>query len=338
MRVGSSTAGTAVIAIGGNSLIRAGETTSVATESAHVVETCRAIAAIAARGWQLVITHGNGPQVGAALRRSELAAPEAYPLPLDVCVASTQGEIGVLLQQGLADACRTQGVARPVATVLTQVVVDPSDAAFARPTKPIGPFYSLIADAERLRRSGCTLLEQPPHGYRRVVASPEPLEVVEEPAIRALLDAGVIVVALGGGGVPVVRRDGGLHGIEAVVDKDLASALLAMRLHADVFVLSTDVEGIYLNFDRPDAKLLREVTDEELAGLTAAGHFPPGTMGPKVKAIERFLRAGGREAIVTSPDRLVAALDGRAGTRIRHARKAAAAREESESSWSAYGR
>lgn len=295
---------TVLIAIGGNSLIPAGEPATVATQRGHVAETCRAIADIAARGWQVVLTHGNGPQVGAALLRSERAAGEIYGLPLDACVASTQGEIGFLLQQTLDNALRAKGLRHPVATVLTQVVVAPTDPAFVHPTKPIG--------------SG---------DQRRLVPSPEPLEIVEERVVRTLVDAGVIVIALGGGGIPVVRRRHRLEGVEAVVDKDLASALLAIRLHVDVLLISTDTDGIWLDFGRPDAHRLTDISARELRRHAAAGQFPPGTMGPKVEAALRFIAAGGREAIVTSPDRLVAAMDGQAGTHV-FARLALDAKDE----------
>jgi carbamate kinase len=307
---------TVLVAIGGNSLIRPGEPTTAATQRVHVAETCRALADIVALGNRVVVTHGNGPQVGAALRRSELGAVDAYPLPLDMCVASTQGEIGVLLQQALGEALGARAVRPPIATILTQVVVSPDDPAFAEQTKPVGPFYSL-AEAETRRRAGWTLIQEAPHGYRRAVASPVPLEIVEEPAIRALVNAGVVVIAVGGGGVPVVRRDGRIGGIEAVIDKDLASALLATHLGVDVFAMSTDVDRMYLNFARPDARGLGQVTADELRQFAADGHFPAGTMGPKVEAALQFMAAGGAEVIVTSPDRLVAAIEGHdEGTRV----------------------
>jgi carbamate kinase len=300
---------TALVAIGGNSLVRAGEPSTVAAQRAHVVEVCGVLAELVAAGWRLVVTHGNGPQVGAALRRSELGAADAYQLPLDICVASTQGEIGLLLQQGLREALDRRAIECPVATVLTQVAVSPDDQAFARPSKPVGAFYS-EADADARRRAGWSLVEEPPHGYRRVVASPEPLAIVEERAIRALLDAGVLVIALGGGGVPVVQRGGRLEGVEAVIDKDLASALLAIHLRVRVLALVTDVDRVYVNFAQPDARGLATVTPDELRRLASGGHFPPGTMGPKVEAAERFIAAGGSEVIVTSPDRLLAAIEG----------------------------
>ncbi len=314
---------TVLIAIGGNALIRANEPATVGTERIHVRETCRAIADVVSDGWRVVITHGNGPQVGAALVRSERAAGEAYPLPLDVCVACTQGEIGVLLQQALGEALETKGIHRPVATVLSQVVVDPDDPALTRPTKPIGPFYPRTEIAACERR-GWTMVEEPPHGWRRVVPSPEPLKIVEGSVIRALVDANVLVIALGGGGIPVVQQGQGVTGVEAVIDKDLASALLATQLQVDRLVLATDVDRIYLDFGTPRARGLDAVTTEELRRHAAAGHFPAGSMGPKVEAALRFVHAGGVEAIVTSYERLMLALQGRAGSRVRLAARAGA--------------
>jgi carbamate kinase len=282
---------------------------------AHVEETCRALARVVAAGWRVVVTHGNGPQVGAELIRSELAAREAYPLPLDVCVASTQGEIGFLLQQALGAALGAAGVRRPVATVLAQVAVARDDPGFARPTKPIGPFYSRT-EAEARRSLGWVMVEVPPHGYRRVVASPEPLEIVEEPVIRTLAEAGIVVITLGGGGIPVVRNAHRLTGIEAVVDKDASSALLAIRLQVDRLVLATDVDRLYLDFGTASARGLDRVTCDDLRRLAAAGHFPPGTMGPKVDAAIRFVEAGGREAIIAAYDALEAAIAGGRGTHV----------------------
>lgn len=313
---------TLLVAIGGNSLMRAGEPPTIESQRAHIAETCRALAEVVCRGWRVVLTHGNGPQVGAALRRSEIAAADAYTLPLDVCVASTEGEIGTLLQQALSNELAARSACRPVATLLSHVVVSAADPAFSKPSKPVGPFYS-SAQADARRVSGWSLVEEPPHGYRRVVPSPAPLDIVEEPVIRALVDAGIVVIALGGGGVPVVQRDGRLQAAEAVIDKDLASALLASRLGVDVFVMSTDVDYVYVDFAGPAARPLCTVSERELRRLADDGQFPPGTMGPKVEAALRFLGAGGCEAIVTSPGQLVAALEGRHGTHVireRHAR------------------
>jgi carbamate kinase len=219
------------------------------------METCRGLADIICGGWRVVVTHGNGPQVGAALRRSEITAADVYPLPLDVCVASTQGEIGTLLQQALANELAVRGRATPIATVLTHVIVSPTDPAFTEPTKLVGPFYS-TADADARRALGWTVVEEPPHGYRRAVPSPEPLTIIEEPIIRTLVESAAVTIALGGGGVPIVRRHGALESVEAVIDKDLGSALLASRLPVDVFVMSTDVDYVYVNFAREDARPL----------------------------------------------------------------------------------
>jgi len=307
---------TAVVAIGGNSLLRPGEDWSVAVEREHVVETCRAIAAMVAAGWRVVVTHGNGPQVGAALLRSERGEPDAYPLPLDLCVASTQAEIGFLLACALDEALADLRSATRSATVLTRVAVNPEDPALARPSKPIGPHLdaSLL---ERGRTAGWALTEEPPHGHRRLVPSPEPLEIIDIEAIQALLEAGRVVIALGGGGIPVVREGRRLRGIEAVVDKDLASALLATELGAELLAVLTDVDAIELWRGRPEARPLGTVTPDALRQHTAEGHFPEGSMGPKVEALLRFIDGGGQHAFVTSPRCLGRALEGEAGTHLR---------------------
>jgi carbamate kinase len=306
---------TVLVAVGGNALLRACDAPTIAAERARVSEVARGIAHIVAEGWRVVLTHGNGPQVGAELLRSERAAGEAYPLPLDVCVACTQGEIGCLLQQALASAFGAEQIHRPVVTVLTQVLVSPDDPAFGSPSKPIGRWYTAEAAAERTR-AGWTMVEVPPHGFRRVVPSPEPLLVVEHRAVRKLLDAGAVVIALGGGGIPVVRVDGILRGVEAVVDKDLASALLAQRLGVDAFVIATDVDRVYLDFGEDRARGLEMVSTADLRRHAAAGCFPAGSMGPKVEALLRFVEGGGPRGIVTSHERLPAALHGHAGTHV----------------------
>jgi carbamate kinase len=267
-------------------------------------------------GWRIVITHGNGPQVGAELLRSAHAAADAYPLPLDVCVACTQGEIGSLLQQAVAAALAAAGLRRAVVTVLTHVVVSAGDPAFAHPSKPIGPWYSR-EQAEAARRDGWTIHEIPPHGFRRVVASPEPLRIVEEDAIRTLLTAGIVVIALGGGGIPVVPSWQGLRGTEAVIDKDLASSLLASHLGVERFLIATDVERVYLGYGRPGARPLDTVSADVLRRHAEAHPFAAGSMGPKVDAALRFVEATGGDAIITAHDHLVPALQGRAGTHVR---------------------
>ena len=307
---------TAVVAIGGNSLIRSGEKGTIVEQFANARRTAEAIVQIIRLGFHVVITHGNGPQVGAALLRSERSADHVYTHPLDVCDATTQGEIGYLLQQSLIGALADAGLNTPVATVLTQVVVSPTDPAMERPTKPIGPFYSAKEAEARQRQLGWRVVEDASRGYRRVVPSPEPIEIVEEGVIRRLADTGVLVIAVGGGGIPVVRSGRGLRGIEAVIDKDRASALLASRLRSDVFIISTDTDRVCLNYKKPNQQPLARVTASEMERHQADGHFPPGNMGPKIESALRFLREGGREVIITSYEHLLDAVRGEAGTHI----------------------
>ncbi len=308
--------GSVLIAIGGNSLIRAGEKGSITEQTANARRVSRAIAGLLAQGFRVVVTHGNGPQVGAALLRSERAAGQVYEQGLDVCVASTQGEIGYLLQQSLEQEIRDARLPNQVATVLTQVVVDQEDPAFANPTKPVGPFFSRSAADEKTRLFGWTMVEDASRGYRRVVPSPEPLEIVEEELIRRILNQEILAIAVGGGGIPVVRRSGELKGVDAVIDKDRASVLLALRLPVDLVVFSTGADYVYLNFRKPDQRALIRVGVSELRGYYESGQFPPGSMGPKVEAAIRFLKAGGKRAIVTSLENLAEAVIGDAGTHI----------------------
>lgn len=307
---------TALIAVGGNSLIRAGEKGTVAEQLVNTRRTADAVVQIIRAGYRVVLTHGNGPQVGAALLRSERAADQVYSHPLDVCDASTQGEIGYLLQQSLVNALADAGMRTPVAAVLTQVVVSGDDPAMREPSKPIGPFYSRAEAEARHRQFGWTVVEDAARGWRRVVPSPEPLEIVEEPSIRALIDAGALVIAAGGGGIPVVRAGRGFRGIEAVIDKDRASALLASRLQVEIFIISTDADRVYVNYRKPDQRPLDRTTADEIERYYREGQFPPGNMGPKVESALRFLRAGGREVIITSYERLFDAVRGQAGTHI----------------------
>jgi carbamate kinase len=306
----------ALVAIGGNSLIRAGEKGTIAEQLANTRRTAAAVVGLIQDGFSLVLTHGNGPQVGAALIRSERASDQVYGQSLDVCDAATQGEIGYLLQQSLCNGLQAAGLSFRVATVLTQVVVSADDPAMRHPTKPIGPFYSRGDAEQRARLHGWQVVEDAARGYRRVVPSPEPIEVVEEPVVRALLAQGVLVIAAGGGGIPVVRTSAGLQGVEAVIDKDRVSALLASRLGVDCFVISTDAECVYVDYRKPTQRALGRVTAAEMAGHLAAGQFPPGNMGPKVESALRFLKGGGREVIITSYEHLREAARGEAGTHI----------------------
>jgi carbamate kinase len=307
---------TALVAIGGNSLIRAGEKGTIEEQLANTRRTARAIVGLIRDGFSLVITHGNGPQVGAALLRSERASDQVYSQSLDVCDATTQGEIGYLLQQSLHNELRTAGLQVPVATLLSQAVVGADDPAMQHPTKPIGPFYSRSDAEERARLHGWQVVEDAARGYRRVVPSPEPVEVVEEPVIRALLAQGVLVIAAGGGGIPVVRTPEGLKGVEAVIDKDRVSALLASRLGVDCFIISTDADCVYVDYRKPTQRALGRVSASEMEAHRASGQFPPGNMGPKVESALRFLKNGGKEVIITSYEYLRAAAHGDAGTHI----------------------
>ena len=307
---------TILLAIGGNSLIRAGEKGTVAEQLANARRTAAAIIGLIRDGYRLVITHGNGPQVGADLLRSERAADQVPGLPLDVCGAATQGEIGYLLCQSLHDELGAAGLRVPLVSLITQTVVSRDDPAMRHPTKPIGPFYSR-ADAEQRKRAfGWEIVEDAARGYRRVVPSPEPVDIVELEVIRDLVHDGVLVVAVGGGGIPVVRANGALQGVEAVIDKDRASALLASRLGVDIFAISTDADFVYRDYKTPAQRPLTLITVAEMEKLLAAGHFPPGNMGPKVESALRFLRHGGREVIITSYQYLCEAVAGRAGTHI----------------------
>jgi carbamate kinase len=307
---------TILLAIGGNSLIRAGEKGTMAEQLANARRTAREIVGLIHDGFRIVLTHGNGPQVGAALLRSEAGASQVPGLPLDVCDASTQGEIGYILEQALEGELNSAGLHVSVVSVLTQSVISLDDPAMLHPTKPVGPFYSREEALQRKHQLGWEIVEDASRGYRRVVPSPEPIEIVELDVIRELVDHGVLVIACGGGGIPVAFRDGQPSGVEAVIDKDRASALMASRLGVDLFVISTDTDYIYLDYKKPTQRPLHEVTVCELERYFAAGHFPPGSMGPKVESVLRFLHAGGQQAIVASVENLRRAVAGSAGTHV----------------------
>ncbi len=305
-----------LIAVGGNSLIRAGEKGTVIEQLANARRTAKAIVGLIGQGYRLVVTHGNGPQVGAQLLRSERAADQVPGQTLDVCGAASQGEIGYMLSQSLQDEIAVAGLHVPVVSVVTQSIVSANDPAMKHPTKPIGPFYSRTQAEERKRQLGWEIVEDAARGYRRVVPSPEPVEIVELEVIRSLMSQGVLVVGCGGGGIPVVREDGALHGVEAVIDKDRASALLAAQLGVDIFAISTDTDYVYLDYKKPTQRSLKSVTATELEQHYQAGHFPPGNMGPKVESALHFLHAGGREVVITSYEHLFDAIAGGAGTHV----------------------
>lgn len=310
---------TALVAIGGNSLITDKYNPDVPHQWDAVRETSRHLADMIEAGWNLIITHGNGPQVGYILRRNELASPEVHPTPLDLIGADTQGSIGYMLQQALRNELLSRGINRKVVSVVTQVLVDKHDPAFEAPTKPIGGFMEEPA-ARKFEDEGWQVVEDAGRGWRRVVASPEPLAIIEEDSIRDLIEAGNVVIAVGGGGIPVVENEVGelreLKGVFAVIDKDRASSLLARRLGVDFFLISTAVEKVALNYNKPEQQDLDSVTIEEVEQYMAAGHFAPGSMKPKMEAVLAFVEATGNSALITDPPNLARALRGETGTRI----------------------
>lgn len=312
----SSGRGDLLVALGGNALSPARGTGTIDEQIGITRRTVRTLARLALPGVRLVITHGNGPVVGNILLRNEAAAGQVAPMPLDVCGADSQGGLGYMIQQALENELFLAARHRPVVTLVSQVRVDPRDPAFDKPEKPIGPFYSEARAAE-LKAQGWQMVEDSGRGWRRVVPSPQPVEIVEEQAIRTLRDAGFIVIAIGGGGVPVVRRDDGtLEGVEAVIDKDRASAVLARDLRIPTLVIVTGVEKVCVNFGRPDQRALAAMTLAEARRYFADGEFGAGSMGPKIEAACDFLDAGGQEVIICSPESLSDALEGNAGTRI----------------------
>lgn len=311
-----SSARTAVIAIGGNSLILDKNKPQVEYQWVAVYETARHIVEMIQEGWRVVITHGNGPQVGFILRRNELAAPQVHTTPMDIIGADTQGSIGYMLQQALSNELRRVGIRRNVATVITQALVDRNDEAFKNPNKPIGGFMSQ-EEAEPFEKDGWTVVEDAGRGYRRVVASPIPIEIVELDPINTLVQNDVIVICVGGGGIPVIRDENGdLRGVNAVIDKDRGTSLLANGLQADLFVISTAVEKVAINFGKPDEKWLDRMTLAEAKQYMAEGHFAPGSMYPKIEAVISYLEKGGPKALITNPENLARALRGETGTVI----------------------
>ena len=307
-----------VIAIGGNSLITDKDKKSVQDQYEAAAETDHHIASLVEQGWDVAISHGNGPQVGFILRRSELASSELHEIPLDYCGADTQGAIGYMLQQNLVNDFRERGIDKAVATVVTQVEVDAADPAFEEPSKPIGSFMDEETAMRRKEEDGWDIKEDAGRGWRRVVASPAPKRIVELGVIKTLLDAGVVTVAVGGGGIPVVADENGdIHGVPAVIDKDLASAMLAVEVDADLLLISTAVEQVALNFGTPEEEWIDQMTlDEVKQYLDEGTHFAEGSMAPKMRAVVQFLEAGGKEALITDPPNLVRAMAGETGTRI----------------------
>ena len=307
----------AVVAVGGNSLIRDEKHRTVADQYAAACESMHHIADMIESGWEVVVSHGNGPQVGFILRRSELARHELHEVPLDYCGADSQGAIGYMFQRALHNEFRRRGMSKRAASVVTQTVVDRADPAFQKPSKPIGSFMTEADAKARAEQDGWVVVEDAGRGWRRVVASPIPRRIVEADVIQALIKAGIVVVGVGGGGIPVIEDEhGDLAGVEAVIDKDFGSALLANMIGADLFVISTAVEKVALNYNKPDQKWLDRLTLTEAKQHLAEGQFAKGSMGPKIQAVVSFLERGGQRALITDPANIGRALAGVTGTWI----------------------
>lgn len=306
-----------LVALGGNAILQHGEKGSAAEQMANVRKTCVELVRLIMKGHHIAITHGNGPQVGDILLKNEIAKNSLPPMPLDVCGAESQGMIGYMIQQSMYAELISAKLDRSVATLVTQAKIDINDPAFNDPSKPIGPFYTEVEASKLREENGWTVVNDSGRGYRRVVPSPNPIAIVEEPVIKQLFDAGAIVIAAGGGGVPVVRtrEDGGdLLGVEAVIDKDHSAAILGLSLEAEILLILTDVEKVSVNFGRPDERKLDKMSVKECERYLAEGQFPAGSMGPKIEAAVRFVKGGGRMTIISSLEHAIEAIEGRAGT------------------------
>ncbi len=308
---------TAIVAIGGNSLIADQEHKSVEEQFKISNITCKHIADMIEDGWDVVITHGNGPQVGFILLRSEISSEQIHSVPLDSVGADTQGAIGYMLQQNLYNEFLRRGIDKKCCTVITQCVVDKDDPGFLKPTKPIGPVYTKEDAMNKKESENWDIVEIANKGWRRVVASPLPLRIIEMESIRELIKSGFIVIAVGGGGIPVVQDEQGmLKGTAAVIDKDLASSLLAGDISVDLFLISTDIDNVYINYGKPDQTALENITLAEAEKYLEAGEFAPGSMGPKVKSAINYLKNGGKKVIITSANNIGKAIRGETGTHI----------------------
>lgn len=305
-----------VLAIGGNAIIKEGQKGTLEEQLQNINESSGPVLDLIEQGNTVVITHGNGPQVGNTLIKNQMAESVVPAYPLDVLDAETQGNLGYLIQQTFRNKMVERNINRPIATIVTQSVVSQDDPAFANPTKPIGPFYTQEELDKILETEKISYIEDSGRGYRRVVASPKPVTIVEKEAIEALLDKEITVITAGGGGIPVVEENGALKGTDAVIDKDFASALLAAEVKADYLFILTGVEQVAIHFGTPQQENLFEMTVEEALRYMEEGHFPKGSMGPKIEAAIMFLEKGGKNVVITSMDKLQDALDGKTGTRV----------------------
>ena len=307
----------AVLAIGGNSLIKDKDHIAMSWQYQAVRETSKYIAELIGEGLSIVITHGNGPQVGFIYRRGELARHELPLIPLDICGADTQGAIGYMIQKALLNEFRERGITKKVTTVVTQAVVDRNDPSFEHPSKPIGSFMVEQEALANQKEFGWQVAEDAGRGFRRIVPSPIPRELIELDVVKILVEKGYVVVAVGGGGIPVIRNEQGeIEGVEAVIDKDHASSLLARQLGADTFIISTSIDASYVNFGKENQEPITRATLSEIKRYLTEGHFKAGSMKPKMEAIVQFLEEGGKKAVITSPENLLKAVRGQCGTTI----------------------
>ena len=306
---------TLVLAVGGNALLRVGDNGTAEEQFKRARETAENIFPIF-NEYKVVVTHGNGPQVGAILLQNENSRNIVPPMPLDVCGAMSQGEIGYFLGQSFHNVFDEKGVKKEIVTVLTRVLVDENDPAFKNPTKPIGPFYTEEEAKKLAKERGWTVIEDSGRGWRRVVPSPEPLEIVEKNIIRKIIDSGYVAIAVGGGGIPVIRKNGSLIGVEGVIDKDLASATLGKDIMADKLLILTSVDRVYLNFGTEKQRGIEDMNVSEAKKYMEEGHFRKGSMYPKILAAIRFLQSGGKSVLITSPEKVKDSMDGKSGTWI----------------------
>ena len=305
----------AVVAVGGNALVREKGKESLPDQYAAACLTMPHVVDMVQNGWDVIVTHGNGPQVGFILRRSELSAHELHTIPLDYCGSNTQGSIGYMFQKALQNEFRQRGMPNQAAAVVTETLVDKNDPAFKNPTKPIGSFMDEKTALKHRDTDGWSVMEDAGRGWRRVVASPQPVRILQQDAIMNLVHAGLTVIGVGGGGIPVIENDQGeIEGVEAVIDKDLASALFASSIDADMFLISTEVEKVAINFNKPDVQWLDKLTVADAKKYLAEGQFGKGSMEPKVKAVLNFLDRGGKKALITNPDNMLKGLRGETGT------------------------
>jgi carbamate kinase len=307
----------ALVAFGGNAMLPEDQKGLQSEQMRNAARAAELLVHIVQKGYELIVVHGNGPQVGNLLIQMEEAANKIPPYSLDVCDAMTEGSMGFMLERALINELRRRSVDKEVASLVTQVVVDKDDPAFAKPTKPVGPFYSKFRGQELAREKKWAMVEDAGRGYRKVVPSPKPIDVVNNRIIRELVEAGRVVIAAGGGGIPVILNSNGLfEGVEAVIDKDYAASLLAREVKADLFIILTAIERVFIDFGKPDQREVPVLTVDEARKHLADGQFPPGSMGPKIRAAIEYIEAGGREVLITKDTHLKAALINRSGTRI----------------------